>query len=304
MFDNTNTYRGISYSAGFFILIAFAITALMVIAGFINPWIWTSMTGKSIDVLQKGLAGPEDSNAMKVIQAITAIGGFFIPAVLTASLIDRKPGQLLGFNGTIKPSQAALVVLIIGVSLIVSTGLSYFNTHIPLPQDWRIKFDKWEDEYNQQVESIISLKNNTDYIISLVVMAFIPALCEETLFRGGLQNFLGRSTSNPWLAILVVSLLFSLAHFSFYGFLYRFFLGVVLGALYQYSGRLWLSILAHFINNAIALSVLYFYTKQGRAMEDAMRDNASGYWGIFFLPVVIILFVLFRRISVPRRYTI
>lgn len=302
MYDNNN--KGLSYSAGFFMLIAFAIAGLVVVTSLITPAIWTNMTGKTLDALRNGQIGPGDSNAMKVIQAITAIGGFFIPALITAALLNRKPLKLLGFSGPVKPSQAALVILIIGAALIVSTGLSYFNNHIPLPQDWKIKFDKWEDEYNQQVEAIVSLKNNTDYFLALIIMAFLPAICEETLFRGGLQNFLARSTNNPWLAILVVSLLFSLAHFSFYGFLYRFFLGIVLGALYQYSGRLWLSILAHFINNAIALSVLYFYTKNGKAMEDAMRENTSGYWGIFLLPVVVGLFILFKRVSTPRRYTI
>ena len=134
-------------------------------------------------------------------------------------------------------------------------------------------------------------------------MAFLPALCEEALFRGGLQNFLTRGTAMPWMSIIVVSILFSLAHFSFYGFLSRFFLGIVLGALFHYSGKLWLSILAHFINNALAITVLYISIQQGKPLEEAMKQDATSFWGILAVPVVIILFIIFKTTSVRRRVT-
>ena len=101
----------------------------------------------------------------------------------------------------------------------------------------------------------------------------------------------------PWFSIIVVSLIFSAVHFSFFGFLPRLFLGAVLGLLYHYSGRLWLSILAHFINNAFAVSVLYMSTQQGVPMEEALKTNNGGWWGIFLLPVLVVLFIFFRKIS-------
>ncbi len=133
-------------------------------------------------------------------------------------------------------------------------------------------------------------------------MAFLPALCEETLFRGGLQNFLTRGTNMPWLSIIVVSILFSLAHFSFYGFLSRFFLGIVLGALFHYSGKLWLSILAHFINNALAITVLYISTQQGKPLQEAMKQDETSFWGILAIPAVVGLFALFKKVSMRRRF--
>jgi membrane protease YdiL (CAAX protease family) len=210
--------------------------------------------------------------------------------------------KLLGFSSTdIKLSQVGLVILLIGTSLLVATSLSYLTNNTPIPDGWKIKFDRLEEEYNRQVSAIISLKNSKDYIIALIIMAFLPALCEETLFRGGLQNFLTRGTKMPWLSIIVVSILFSLAHFSFYGFLSRFFLGVVLGALFHYSGKLWLSVLAHFINNALAITVLYISIQQGKPLQEAMKQDATSFWGILAIPIVIGLFIAFKRISASRR---
>lgn len=299
MLDNDS--KGISYTAGFFMLIAFAIGGL-ILASVLGAQVWQQMTGKSFAEMQKGMSNPANSDVMKIIQSLTAIIGFFIPTVVTAALLSRRPIKLLGFSSTdIKLSQVGLVVLLVGASLLVATSLSYLTNNTPIPDSWKIKFDTLEEEYNRQVSAIISLKNAKDYIIALIIMAFLPALCEETLFRGGLQNFLTRGTNNPWLSIIVVSILFSLAHFSFYGFLSRFFLGIVLGALFHYSGKLWLSILAHFINNALAITVLYVATQQGKPLQEAMKQDEASFWGILAVPVVIGLFILFKKTSAHRR---
>ena len=296
MYDNQS--KGISYTAGFFMIIVFVVVGAF-LSEQINKQIWIYWTGQSFDLVSR--VNPVYSNVLKVMQAVSAIITFFIPTLAVTALLSHKPGVLLGFSPKVRLDQVGLVLLIVVASLVVSTSLSYFNNNIPLPEDWRVRFDNWENEYNRQVEAIVSLKNERDYILALVVMAFLPALCEETLFRGGLQNFLSRGTRMPWFAIIVVSILFSLAHFSFYGFLYRVFLGIILGAIYHYSGKLWLSVLAHFINNAIALTVLYVNMQNGKPIREAMKTDAAGYWGILALPILVGLFILFQRVSGTNR---
>jgi membrane protease YdiL (CAAX protease family) len=205
--------------------------------------------------------------------------------------------KLLGFTGRIKGSQLGITILIVFFSMFVSASLAYFNEMIPLTDKLKTFFDNLEKDYNDQVEAIITLNNLTDYIIAVGIMALIPAICEETLFRGGLQNFLTRSTKMPWLSILVISLIFSVVHFSFYGFLSRFFLGIMLGLLYYYSGRLWLSILAHFINNLVAVTAIYILTLQGKSIKEAIEETGGTAWYIAALPVVVILFFWFYRVS-------
>jgi membrane protease YdiL (CAAX protease family) len=294
MYDSNS--KGISYTAGFFILIGFTIAALLA-ASLISIPIWTGMTGRSITEMEENLTNPAYSNAIKIIQTITTIIGFFLPAIFTAMLLNRKPMKLLGFTGRITRNQWGLVFLIVISSLFVSGALAYLNELIPLSEKLRIRFDKLEKEYNDQVQVIIGLNNVTEYIIALILMAFLPALCEEALFRGGLQNLLTRSTKKPWLSIIIVSIIFSIVHFSFYGFLPRFFLGIMLGLLYHLSGRLWLSILAHFLNNAAAVSVIYIYTLQGKSIKEAIAESDGSWWGILALPIVIILFIRLYHFS-------
>jgi len=295
MYDSNS--KGISYTAGFFMLIAFAVAGVF-IAALISIPIWTSMTGQGFKEMEKGMNDPANSNAAKVIQSLTFIIGFLLPAIFTAFMLDRKPMNLLGFSKKINWKQVGIVCAIVITALFVSAFLSYVNERLPLSESLKLKFDKMESEYNLQVEAIIGLNSFGEYILALIVIAFLPALCEETLFRGGLQNFLTRSTKMPWLSILIVSFLFSALHFSFYGFLSRFFLGAILGLLYQYSGKLWLNIIAHFFNNALAVTMIYILKTQGKPIKEAIGENGdSAWWGILLLPAVIGLFIVFRKIA-------
>jgi len=294
MYD-TNS-KGISYTAGFFMLIAFAVAGVF-IAALISIPVWTSMTGLGFKAMEDGMNDPANSNAIKVIQSLTFLIGFLLPAIFTAFMLNRKPMDLLGFSKKINWKQIGLVCAIVAAAMFASTFFSYLNERLPISESLKLRFDKMESNYNQQVETIIGLNSFGEYILALIIMGFLPALCEETLFRGGLQNFMTRSTKMPWLSIIIVSILFSALHFSFYGFLSRLFLGVILGSLYHYSGRLWLSIIAHFINNAVAVSAIYFLKTQGKSIKEAIGEQDSTWWGVIFLPVVIGLFILFKKIT-------
>ncbi len=295
MYDNNS--KGPSYTAGFFMLIAFAVAGVF-LAALISLPVWTSMTGLGIKDMENGMNDPANSNAIKVIQSITFLIGFLLPAIFTAYLLNRKPMDLLGFSRKINWKQIGIVCAIMISAMFVSAFLAYVNESLPISASLKLKVEKLENDYNKQVETIIGLKSFGEYILALIIMGFLPALCEETLFRGGLQNFLTRSTKMPWLSIIIVSILFSAAHFSFYGFLSRLFLGVILGLLYQYSGRLWLNIIAHFVNNALAVTAIYVLKTQGKSLKEAVGDNSdSAWWGIFLLPAVIGLFIVFRKIA-------
>lgn len=294
MYDSNS--KGISYTGGFFILIGFVVAALLV-AGLISIPVWTSMTGTSFEKMADNMSNPAYADAYKVIQCVTAVIGFFLPAVLVAFLLNKKPMKLLGYTAQPKLGQIVLVFFIMLAGLWVSSGLSYFNSHLPISEAMKHRVDKMESDYNSGVESMISLKSFSQYLFALFILAALPAICEETLFRGGFQNFLTRSTKMPWLSILIVSILFSLAHWSYYGFLSRFFLGILLGLLYHYSGKIWLNILGHFLNNAIAITALYYFTQQGKSLKDAINDNAELYWGIVALPVVIALLAWYYQVS-------
>src|SRR4051812_18773258 len=79
---------------------------------------------------------------------------------------------------------------------------------------------------------------------------------EELVFRGILQRMVIQKTQNQWMGFVLPAAFFSGIHFHFYGFFPRLFLGILLGAIYWYSGSLWVAILAHFLYDAAIIVVV------------------------------------------------
>ena len=119
MFDKDA--KGISYTAGFFILIGFAVAGL-ILASIISIPIWTNMTGLSIRQMEAAMNDPANATALKIIQSINAIVGFFLPAVATASLINKQPLKLIGFKGQLNWRQVGLVFVIVFIAFFYHSG--------------------------------------------------------------------------------------------------------------------------------------------------------------------------------------
>ena len=124
-------------------------------------------------------------------------------------------------------------------------------------------FQSLEDEYNKEVFAIANMKTVSDYIASIIVIALLPAMFEEMLFRGSLQPIMINISKNAVAGIIITSILFSALHGSYYGFLPRLALGLILGFIYYYSKNLWLSITFHFLNNALGITQMYALSRKG-----------------------------------------
>jgi len=289
---NNNNSKGISWYRGCLFVIGLAMLGF-VVSGIVGV------------VLLKGdataLSKPENAGMIRLIQAISVIFSMFLPALLSASFLSWKPLDLMGFKSRVQLNQVALVLLIGFLAIFAAGALGWLNNAIPISPGLKATFDKLENSYVDQVMIMLDFKSPGGYILSLLLMAFLPALCEEAIFRGALQNYFTRATKMPWLSIILVSILFSIVHFSFYGFIPRMFLGIVLGLIFHITQNLWLSILAHFFNNALAVTSAYVLMKQGKSMKDAVNDDMStAWWGLIFIPVIYILFRSLQKNSQNR----
>lgn len=83
---------------------------------------------------------------------------------------------------------------------------------------------------------------------------FFVSLAEEALFRGWLQQRLSQRLGNVW-GLAIAAVLFGLAHMAGGPLLVCFaaLTGVIYGLFWLWSGRLWVSTLAHFAFNLLHL---------------------------------------------------
>lgn len=291
---------GRTYLSGIFILLG-AVLVGLALSGFATILIWTTMTGKGVMELGSAMLLPENRNALQVIQIVSTFIMFFLPAWFAAWYLTNKPLRFLGFQINFSPRQWVIVLLVMCAAIPLVASLGELNKMIPLSQGLETKFKALEDEYIKQVKVISNITSFPEYLLALLILALAPAIVEETLFRGGLQNLLFRSTRSPWVAIIITSVIFSAIHMSFYGFLPRLVLGIILGIFFHYTGSIWLSIWGHFLNNGFAATQIYYYVLKGKNIDDAINETYPMWWGLLGLAVLIFLIRYFLMYAAEDR---
>jgi uncharacterized protein len=276
--------------------------ACFVIGGVASIPIWVVMTGKSMLNMTKDMLDPANINAVKVIQVVSTVIVFFIPAVVTARIASAKPFQRLGFFGGVKINRAVVAVLLMLCAVPLVGFLAEVNKAIPITASMKKLFDGLESQYAEQVKLIATFKTPVDYILALFIIALFPALVEEVFFRGAMQSIFMRWFKIPWLVIFITGLIFSAIHFSWYGFIPRMALGMVLGYIFYYTGNLWYSIIAHFFNNALMITILYWQYLKDKKIDMEVGDSAPWWAGITSAAVVIGLFYLLKKITATKVY--
>ena len=105
--------------------------------------------------------------------------------------------------------------------------------------------------YNPDTSLPLPLSNAGWLILNILILAVLPAICEELLYRGVIFNGLRKFGSVG--AVLISALFFALAHGSAMQFFYQLILGVVLAVIVLKTGSIFASSLVHFLNNAIVV---------------------------------------------------
>jgi membrane protease YdiL (CAAX protease family) len=249
-----------------------------------------------LEKLPDVLRNTTDANSLRLLQSISAFFTMALPSFIFARLLNRNPFGYIGFNNAISGKQVFIIVGIVFTGLILSGALGQANERIPLPKAAQEYFNDLENKYNNLILVIANMKSVKDYIISLVVIALLPAIFEEMLFRGALQPVMINLIRNPFLGILITSILFSAIHASYYGFLPRLALGLIIGYVFYFSRNLWLSSITHFLYNAVGITQVYALSKHGPLTQDAMKDNLFPlYFGLLAAGTLYVIFIFFRK---------
>jgi len=117
-------------------------------------------------------------------------------------------------------------------------------------------------------ERLVMTDSVGNLLLNLLLIAALPAIGEEFFFRGALHDIFKRLFRNDHVAVWVGALLFSAGHVQFYGFFPRLLLGAFFGYLLVRTKNIWVSVLAHFANNAAVVLLAFVYTLQGKSYAE------------------------------------
>lgn len=242
-----------------------------------------------------GLAGWYDLIAL---QGINSVGTFILPCLLYWYAVEHKPFS--AFNGRPLSAIRALgIVVILVIAFMPVDGLFIeWNQHLKLP-DSLAPLERWmrssEDQAAVATKTLTTFRSIGQLLIALLVIALLPAIGEELLFRGILQRQLISLTGGVHAGIWLTAALFSAIHMQFYGFVPRMLLGALFGYLYVWSGNLWVPMLAHFVNNGFTVLMVYLYQQKQVSVDIESTDSVPWYLAVFSLVSTVALLAYFRR---------
>jgi len=230
------------------------------------------------------LGGSLDSqnqiNILKMFQVLNQLAMFIIPPLSLYLIIRKTNYNYLNLN--IIPDINiffALTLLFIFTLPIIQTTMA-FNQKMVLPEALS-GIETWMKDKELIAEEITIKFLNVDlfsgFVFNIIMMALLPAIGEELVFRGLLMRWFRKSIKNIHIIILITAFLFSAIHMQFFGFLPRFILGIILGYSYYWTKSLWAPIWLHFINNATTVSVFYWVHKSHSDINPDDVGNIDGY---------------------------
>lgn len=259
--------------------------------------------------MMQSLSGGDISNQMtinllKYFQVVQSIGLFIIPPFIIGYLYEGNAYRYLTLDRKISPK-----VILIGLGVLLASGpligyLGELNSNMHLPESMS-GIEQWmrnmEDNADGLITRFLDTKTVGGFLFNIFMIAVIPALGEELLFRGVIQKIFTKMTRNYHLGIWISAFLFSALHMQFYGFIPRLLLGAMFGYLLVFTGSIWLPILAHFMNNLVGVISLHAENDGSQTM-DSLNHYADSMSTSLILAVLSLVVVVLLLYTLKKKY--
>ena len=248
------------------------------------------------------LGDPNTIDGLKLFQLFSAIGLFIVPPILYGLFTSKKPIQKLSLEKLNKPVGYLLILLLMVISTPFISWVIEINASMSLP-DCMSGIEEWMRSSERQAESLtkafLTFNGVGSLFYILVIVAIVPAIGEELLFRGVLQKIFISWTKNPHVGIWITAILFSALHMQFFGFFPRLLLGLMFGYIFLWSKSLWLPILGHFINNGSVVFISYFYPESIKNADVTIFGDSQSSTILYIASFIIsaAIFYLIRKVN-------
>ena len=223
-------------------------------------------------------------DVIRIANFLSHVATFTFPALLVAFVFyKRKWISFLKLDKFPNIGLLGVGILFVIASFPFVQVTYWLNQQLPLP-DWA---KTMEETTGTLIKGLLVMNSPGELLLNLLVIAVVPAIGEELIFRGVLQQQLQRILRHPVAAIWTTAVLFSAIHLQFEGFLPRVVLGAALGYLFYWTRSLWAPILAHFFTNGI--QVVAQYVTDGKLTESNLEKLEVRDWIAGAISLVITL---------------
>jgi len=209
-----------------------------------------------------------------------------LPVLLILRILKQDSRKVLRMNAPKLLPTILIPFMAIPAAILVATLAQLINSIFPFPE--------------QYLENLTKLFNmDIPLWRSFLIVAVAPGICEEIMFRGLFPRFFEKYGMK--VNIVITALLFAAFHLDPFRFLPVFLLGLLLGYITLRSGSIYLSMLSHALNNALALFITAFAGQKWLQIFISNEDNLE-YW--LALPALLIFSIAlysFHRVTGEKK---
>ncbi len=215
------------------------------------------IVGGGITLLLFGFDFTDDN--VQAIRLATMIGQILFLLIPTLLLIRFQTKNILQFV-RMKPigfSEAVFIIIGVIAAQQFLQGYLVFQDMIPIPETIKPFVDDMRESIEQMYRTLIMVDTIPELLFVILVVALVPAFSEEILFRGLIQRNFEYSFGLAGGAV-VAGIIFALYHLNPFTLMPLMALGIVFGLLVYKTGSILAAILAHFVNNGVAIISVYY----------------------------------------------
>lgn len=233
---------------------------------------------------QEWMGNPDSqyANGIRLVQFFAAFLSFFLPALLLKFFANIDLSLKTSANWKIY----ALASMVMLFSMPVVTQLAEWSASLPIPGAIGEALKAQQEANDNLLEQLLVMPNAWLFLGNFLVLALLPALAEELLFRGVMLKLL-LSRLSMGMSVLLNAALFSVVHQQVFNFVGIFALGAFLAWMYAKTMDFKLVVWLHLLNNGLLLLLIYLGLEQ-QVLEQSV---------LICLPIVLLaLFGLKRSV--------
>ena len=236
-------------------------------------------------------------NSLRLMTVAGQVLFILLPALLFAKWIYGDVSDIISLK---LPQYMELTLFSIGIIILIPLLQSflyiqnYFIEYLAANSEMVNSFKNLFDSLNELVDktygNLLKADSIPEMFLVIIVIAIVPSVCEEVMFRGYIQRSFEFKMKPIW-AVLITAIFFGVYHFNPYGLLPLVVLGFYFGFAAYISKSLIVPIFLHFLNNFGAV-ILYFIIGDDELISTDVTDSAGLESNIFLFLLLALLFTI------------
>lgn len=230
-----------------------------------------------------------------------------LPALIFSKLIYEDVGKIIRLR---IPDWTEIILFVVGIGILTPLLQSYLYIQNYYIEVWakhsesintlKSFFDSLNELVDKTYGNLLRASGISELLLVVLVVAVVPAVSEEVMFRGFIQRSFELKIK-PFISAFLTAVFFSLYHFNPYGLIPLAVLGFYFGFAAYTSKTLLVPVLLHFLNNFTAV-MLYFIIGSEELIKSDVSAKSGEDLGFYTLVTIALTVVFILLIVMIKKY--